>query len=239
MKKKSWIWTFLILLLGITVLITIQQLNSPAAKHLTTKEAQDLVENRYQGSVSQVRLKNNQYLIKMMKEKRMYIIKLDANTGDIVSIIKIEKQDPQQVLSETEIRSLITEKIKGTITSINKERQDGKEIYIVLVNEDNQRITVKVDSMSGTILSTSSTIITEPSKKLSEAEAVKLAIQQVEGTVDEISLETKNGQPYYFVKVIVNDKQEAIVQIHAIKGNVISITWDDHSKHDSNDDNGQ
>jgi uncharacterized membrane protein YkoI len=240
LKKKSWIWIFVIFLLSITVLITIQQFTSyPEAKHLTTKEAQSLVQNRYQGTVTQIRLTNNQYLIKMEKGKRIYKIKLNSNTAEIVSMIKIEDQKPQQVLTETEIRSLITEKTKGTITSIKKERQDGKEIYIVSVNEGTNLISFIVDSVSGTILSTSPTVKTEPSKRLSKAEAVEVAIQQVDGTVDKINLETKNGQPYYFVKIKADDKQEAIVQVHAIKGNVVSITWDDDSKHDSNDDNGK
>ncbi|WP_462412822.1 PepSY domain-containing protein [Neobacillus sp. Marseille-QA0830] len=240
MKKKSWIWILVIFLLSLTILISILQLTrSPGSKLLTTKEAQNLIQNRYQGTVTQIHFKNDQYLIKMEKEKRIYQIKLNANTGEIVSMVKTEDQTPQQALTETEVRALITEKIKGTIISIKKETQDGKEIYIVSVNEGTQLQSMEVDSVTGTILSTSPTTITEPSKKLTEAEAVKLAIEQVDGTVDEVNLETKNNQPYYFVKVKTTDKQEAIVQIHAINRNVVSITWDDDSKHNSNDDNSK
>jgi uncharacterized membrane protein YkoI len=237
LKKKSWTWMFVICLLSITILIVIRQLTSSAGtKHLTTKEAQNLVQNRYQGSISQIRLTDDQYVIKMKKDNHNYKIKLNATTGEIESMVKIADQTPQQALTETEVRTLIIQKTNGTITSIKKARQDEKEIYIVAVSEGAQNVLFKVDSVTGTILSTSSTKITEPSKKLSEAEASKLATKQVDGTVDEISLETKNGQPFYFVKVKAKDKQEAIVQVHAITGNVASVTWDDHAKHGSKDD---
>ncbi|MEH7418628.1 PepSY domain-containing protein [Neobacillus drentensis] len=237
MKKKSWIWIFVLFLLSLTVMITIHQLTSSSgAKHLTTVEAQNLVQNRYQGTVTQIRLTNDQYVIQLKKENRIYKIILDANTAEIVSMEKLADQTPQQILTETEVRALISKKTKGTITSIKKEKQDGKEIYLVSVNEGTNLTTFIVDSVTGTI-STSSTVKTEPPKKLTEAEAVKLALQQVDGTVDEISFETKNNQPYYFVKVKAKDKQEAIVQVHAIKGTVVSITWDDDLKQVSDDDN--
>lgn len=63
---------------------------------------------------------------------------------------------------------------------------------------------------------------------ISEKEAIKIALKQVPGEVDDVDFYRKNNQVYYLVEIEVDDeREEAVIQVHAITGAVMSITWDD------------
>lgn len=69
---------------------------------------------------------------------------------------------------------------------------------------------------------------------LSEAEAAERALQQVQGIVEEIEYKQHGESRYYLVEVDTN-KGEAVVQIHAITGAVMSITWDEEEEDEERD----
>jgi uncharacterized membrane protein YkoI len=109
------------------------------------------------------------------------------------------------------------------------------------VNDKEKQTTLTVDAFSGNILSSTSLSITQQPKTLTEKEAVEIAHTQVQGEVDDIWLETENNQTYYLIKIETTDDREAIVQIHAITGEVMSVGRDDHEskqkkKGDEDDD---
>jgi uncharacterized membrane protein YkoI len=182
MKKVSWFWVVICSFLIIIVFISWQQFGKlrPSADILTEQDAQKLVQERYHGRVSLIKLTSQQYHIELEKQNQLYIITLEAESGKVLSFTK----------SET---------ITSTPTPVPTPTPEP-----------------------------SPTAINEPPKRLTEPEAVKIAITQVQGDVDDIWLETENNQTYYFVKIETNDDREAIVQIHAITGEVMSVTWDDH-----------
>lgn len=63
---------------------------------------------------------------------------------------------------------------------------------------------------------------------ISEEEAAKTALEHVNGEVDDVEIHIQDGQAYYLVEIETNDERdEATVQVHAITGEVMSITWDD------------
>ena len=65
-----------------------------------------------------------------------------------------------------------------------------------------------------------------PPKRITEKEAVSIALGVVNGEVDDIDLEERNGVTYYFIEIETDD-DEATVQINAITGDVKSTIWDD------------
>ncbi|RWZ51399.1 hypothetical protein EQV77_16715 [Halobacillus fulvus] len=67
----------------------------------------------------------------------------------------------------------------------------------------------------------------EPAQPISEQEARSIALEQVTGTIDDVDFEQSNGQSYYLIEMERDDDLEATVQIHAITGEVLSVTWDD------------
>jgi uncharacterized membrane protein YkoI len=185
MKKISWFWVSICSLLIMIVLISWQQFGklTPAAEILTEKEAKELVQERYQGNVKNIKLSNQQFHIELEKQNQLYIIKLDAESGNVLSFTQSSSATP-------------------TPTPPLDNEYSNKD---------------------------------QPPTRLSDKEAIDIAQKQVQGELDEIWLETENDQTHYLVKIETNDDREAIVQIHAITGDVISVTWDDHDRENNGD----
>ena len=194
MKKISWFWIAICTLLIIIVFVSWQQVGklTPTAEILTQQEAATIIQERYQGNVSLIKLANSEYHIELEKQDQLYVIKLDAESGKVLSFAQANSTSTTPTPSPTPSQP------------------------------------PKVE------LSEEETI--QPPKRLTENEAVQIATLKVLGEVDDIWLETEHNQTYYFVKIETKDDREATVVIHAITGEVTSVTWDDHeSKKNEND----
>jgi uncharacterized membrane protein YkoI len=240
--KKKWLWILLCCLLVIIVVnISWQKLGNvnASADILSKQEAQNLVQERYQGTVKQIKLVGGQYLIELEKEDYLYNIKLDTLSGKVLSVTKTEatkspplNQPPVKTLSEDEIKKIILAVGNGTITSFEKTGSNENTIYKAVVTVETTQTTLTVDAVTGKILTSTTTTNTEPSKSLTEVAVKEIAKKQVNGEVDHIWMETKGETTYYLIEIKTPDGRRAIVQIHAITGNVMSVTWDDHGKDD-------
>ena len=242
MKKKTGFWIMIGSLIFVFLIYVSWQMfgtSNASAELLSKQEAQKLVQDRYQGLVIQISLADEQYQIELEKGNNLYIIKLDSISGKVISFTnkgtksQAPNQPPVKLLSEDEIKKIILAVVKGTITSFEKIDSTTETIYSAVVNEGNKQTTLTVDAVTGKILSSTTTVINEVTKRLTESEAGELARKQVSGAIEDIWLETKGEQTYYLVKIKTKDDREAIVQIHAITGNVMSVSWDDRSKDDS------
>lgn len=171
-----------------------------------------------------------------------------------VSFQQFGKLTPSaDMLTEKEAEKLVKERYQGNISSIKLANQQ----YHIELEKQNHLYSVKLDSSSGKVLSFTQTgtgttttkptpaqtppqqeeVKEETPKRLTDKEAVEIAVTQVQGEVDDIWLETENNQTYYLIKIETNDDREATVQIHAITGDVMSVAWDDHeSKQKENED---
>ncbi|MDF2858744.1 MAG: hypothetical protein K0Q87_4595 [Neobacillus sp.] len=233
-------WALIGSLTVVSILILWLQFDklSPTTDMLTKDEAEKLIHERYQGTVTQIKIDSQQYQIEMKKQNKLYLIKMDAVSGKVLSFTltspttETPPEKPVKELSEDEIRTIIQNEVKGSITSIERINNNQEPIYKAVVNEADKQTTITVDAISGKILSTQSDVIKEAPKTLTEQEAGKIALEQIPGTIDDILLETKNEQTYYLVEIETQDDREAIVQIHAITGKVLSITLDDHDDGD-------
>ncbi|MBD2847728.1 PepSY domain-containing protein [Paenibacillus sp. IB182496] len=75
-----------------------------------------------------------------------------------------------------------------------------------------------------------------PDLELSEQEAAALALAAVPGEVQDIDEEEGEGGRYFLVEIDAADGREAIVQVHAISGEVRSIAWDDDDDEDEDEE---
>jgi uncharacterized membrane protein YkoI len=66
----------------------------------------------------------------------------------------------------------------------------------------------------------------KPASIITEKEAASIALSRVNGEIDDIELGEKGGISYYLVEVETED-DDATVQINAISGEVMSISWED------------
>lgn len=245
MKKLSWFWVTMCSIIIVIVLVSWQQYGklSPSAEMLTEQEAEKLVQERYQGEVTLLKLADEQYQIELQKQNKLYVIRLDAKSGKIISFNEsTESPSPtpdsplESEMTEEELKQIVLNAVNGSLVSFEKVDTNQQPSYKAIVNEADKQTTIIVDASTGTILSTTSSVINQPPKTLTENEAVKIAKTQVHGEVDDIWLDSAGDQTYYLVKIETNDDREATVQIHAITGDVMSVSWDDKKENEADDD---
>ncbi|CEG26556.1 peptidase propeptide and ypeb domain-containing protein [Bacillus sp. B-jedd] len=204
--------------------------DSSAAEELSKEEAKKLVENRYGGSVSSMQEEKQIYYAKMEIQGHFYEVKVDGKTGKILAIEWIEKlpeDSPSRSLSEEEIKKIILAKAPGELVSFEKATADGKPAYKGVVKDADQNTsTIIVNAETGAVLS-EDTKPANPPRRITEHEAASIAQKEVQGEVDDIDLETENGQTFYLVEIQTVDDREATVQVHAITGAVMSVLWDE------------
>lgn len=175
---------------------------------------------------------NQHYNIELEKQNKLYTINLDAESGKVLKFSEAKATQPAPApnssneLTEEEIRNIILSQVNGAITSLEKKLDKKSPYYQAVVDSLDQRTTILIE-VSGKIISSESNKKNEPAKHLTETEATNIALKQVQGEVDNIWLESNDEQTYYLVEIETPDDQEAVIQIHAITGEVLSVTWDD------------
>lgn len=75
----------------------------------------------------------------------------------------------------------------------------------------------------------------QTSVSVTAPEAGQLALQEIAGVIQEIELKESKGIRYYLVEMDTADDREAVVQVNAITGAIMSVTWDDEEDKDHDD----
>ena len=214
---------------------------NPAAEILSEQEAQKLIEDRYKGgSVTKITLDDDQYLIEMDRGESQYEIQLDAEHGEVISFSKIPNnpvienptptQEPttdEKTLTETEIKASVLAEAPGELLFFKKINEKGQSFYKAVVLENGQKTILKIDATTGEILMRKVEKDKKSLAKITEEEAGKIAIKEVKGTINDIDLEDEDNLLFYLVEIETPDDEEATVQIDAITGAILTISWDD------------
>lgn len=181
-------------------------------KQLSEQEVEEIVLKNAPGEIKEMskstedKVEYYDAVVKDADEKTM-IVKVHSETGEVVE--KTE-QKPAQTEKKQQNNS------SNDKTVAKQEKKDQKKAE----NQENkeQKKEKKQDKKEPE---------KEKVKNISEAEAIQIALNRVAGEVDDVELESSNGQLYYFVEIETADDLEAEIQIHAISGKIVSIEWDD------------
>ncbi|OJH19589.1 PepSY domain-containing protein [Heyndrickxia sp. FSL K6-6286] len=232
MKFKKWYF-----IVGVVIVLTISVImfygipSYRASQILSKKDAMARIMKKYPGEITHIQLEDHRYFITLEKGSSTYKIKMDAYNGNITSLIQtkqiVKEDDHTPNWTEEQVRKKISSISKGDIESLTHSMINHQLIYTAIVMEEDQRRTIQIDSKTGEILINKLDKETIPNKRLSEQEAIKIALKQVQGEVDDVDFDTIDSMPYYFVQIETADNYEAEIQIHAITGEVKSVTWDD------------
>lgn len=68
---------------------------------------------------------------------------------------------------------------------------------------------------------------------VSEKEAVRLALREVSGEVNDVDTEIDDSGAFYLVEIHTPDGREAVVQVNAVSGSIMSVTWEEPEEDDS------
>nr|WP_315363156.1 PepSY domain-containing protein [Cytobacillus firmus] len=218
-----------LLLAALLVFAAIKFTNVSASESITEGEAREIIKDRYQGEILNLKKVNSTYLIEMKKEEAFYQIKLSENGGEILSFEKKEQipNGEQKQLDEEKIKEIIRAEESGELLSLKRVTHKEKSAFEAIVQKDEEKIKITVDALNGEILFRAADEAEVPVRNLTEEEAIQIAQKNEPGEVDDISFEETDSGSYYLVEIEKDDGREAAVQIHAITGTVMSVTWDD------------
>lgn len=152
-----------------------------------------------------------------------------------------EKQSPAEIQAQLERvygGKVLSMKQQQDSFLVELEKEDG--IYEIEANATYGNVT-QITRLTTTEISEPTTTPTEPEEpeepqqpgsRLTEEQAVELALKEVSGTIEDIDFEDSEQGGFYLIEVEQpgqgdEDGQEATVQIQAITGEILSIVWDD------------
>lgn len=144
-------------------------------------------------------------------------------------------------LTEAEAGKIAQERYNGDIVEIKKDNQ----LYQIKLKLVTGTYLVEIDQETGDVMNLTRIQqidqvekpvepTTPPDKeapgntvKITEEEAIQIALQKVTGVVDDVEKKQANGKTYYIVEIESENGEEAKVQVNAITGEVMTIMWDD------------
>ena len=101
-------------------------------------------------------------------------------------------------------------------------------MYEVVVNEDYGLFEQLTIIQEGTELPTQEEPLAPSVEELlTEQQVIAIAKKQARGTVDDVDFYTTNSGGYYIVEMESDDGDDVTLQIHAITGKILSVSFDD------------
>lgn len=246
MKKQNFIVLLVIISIGVIGFLLLGEATS--AEPLTEETARQMVDERYGGEINEIKLMNNEFHIDLTLPTGTYKLKIDRSDGGVLAMEQTEAAEVEEdELSEEQIRQMIKEEVPGKIEKIEKKVMEDQVHYKAKIETEKQNIDLVIDAITGEIIDRQEENKPSDTEKpvdkdknetidsiLTEAQAIFIALETVDphrkGEVDDVDLETVDGQIYYFVEVEFDSDDdsddEAVVQINAITGEVGPIVWD-------------
>jgi uncharacterized membrane protein YkoI len=137
----------------------------------------------------------------------------DAYEGDIVSVDKSDDDYQVKLKSATGLYALIV-------------KSDGSGIADIR----------RIEAYDSGVITPSNPPEQGKNTLISEDEAVAIALEHVNGVIEEVELKRSGDIRYYLIEVETPDGREADVQLNAASGAVMSITWSNDDDDTDDDD---
>ncbi|WP_203332449.1 PepSY domain-containing protein [Planococcus beigongshangi] len=206
---------------------------------LTEAEAMEKVVALYGGTAEKATVSGNEILVEFTNGEGRYSAAVARDSGHVASMEMVEQTGPAKTVTEKQAEEIALAEVQGKIKETSY--QKGQNEFEVKVESETEISTLLISADSGDIRKISSEEIAkadpapenqpappEAGKVISGNEAIAIARQTLDGEVQEVEfIETQDGG-YYLVE-IENDAtdQEATIQIHAIRGDTMTVDWDD------------
>ncbi|WP_163580317.1 PepSY domain-containing protein [Gracilibacillus saliphilus] len=255
MKNK----TFFIIVSGLittgVMLAALQFSPTSASAELSKEEAKEKVAAKFSGEIVEFELDDNEkiYEVELEETDREYELKVDAETGEIISLEESERKNDkdQEVttvslsdnqtdskhdaenqessfISREEAKTIATEKYYGTVVEAELDEDDGSYYYEMEIWTDKGEVDLKINARSGEIVYIS---VDEDDKLSSEVtisadEARSIAKGKYEGTIQEFELDEDDGR-YMYELEMRTDKGELELEIDANNGEIMKVEYDD------------
>ncbi|MTD30427.1 PepSY domain-containing protein [Planomicrobium sp. YIM 101495] len=224
MKKRVWIVGIAFVLLAGLLLVLF--LNPSENQNVSEAEAAERVASLYGGETGQVTDAGNLYNVEFKNEAGRYRASVDKSDGTVGAIELLESAAPEP-LTEAQAKGIAVAETGGTASAVRFDEQNG--LYEVQTVQDGTITTVTVSAMDGEVV--------KLEKEAEEAaiptaltpdDAIAIAKTYLDGVVDDVDFESTEDGGYFLVTIEKDESdQEVTVQIHAIRGDVMTVEWDD------------
>ncbi len=214
---------------------------SHKSKILTIDEITNLVTSQYPGEITELKLNDNKsiYEVEMKGENAEYELKMDALSGEVMKLEEtrtlIVKERPSKAhpkeKDQTDEKNEKMDKNPGSDQVAEKNNTTDKHSSDDQAKEQptDKNPQTTIEKQQGTDQRNSKVEEKQPTKKraiISKEEAIRIALEQFSGTVDDVDLEEENGRLVYEIEIERGDL-EADIEIDAYTGEVIVMEIDD------------
>ncbi|EGG37616.1 PepSY domain-containing protein [Paenibacillus sp. HGF5] len=203
MRKK--VSVLLGVIIVVAVMIIVNAVWSPfnrSTEAMSQEEAVSGVLKQYpDGEITKATLEGEMYRMELQSDSGRYEMTVDARQGDIVSIKPLDKAPvkPEPEPGET------------------KEPTDNPSTPPTKPNENGEKGSADGESETAE----------PPATMITKEYAIKLSLEKVPGMVEDVEYRESKSSRYYLVEIEREDGREATIQVHAITGKIMTVTWDD------------
>ncbi|MGC6583423.1 PepSY domain-containing protein [Paenibacillus sp. Dod16] len=215
MRKKVSLLLGIVML--VAVMIIVNAVWSPFSRSTSAMSMDEVVEevlSQYPGGeITKTALDGGVYRLELQSATGTYEMTVDARQGDIVSI---EQRDKTAVKPDPEPGGPREPDQPTEPDSDNPPSEPAD-------NGGKGAAEGAGDGESGNGSGTSE----PPATMITKEYAIKLSLEKVPGTVEDVEYRESKSSRYYLVEIERADGREATIQVHAITGKIMTVTWDD------------
>lgn len=205
--KKKWIIPAAVVVLVVAVFGIYQMQASAGEPEMTIDQARQQAEKQYNATVTEIELDRSgsepRYDIDLENGEKLYDLTLNGNTGEVISL----KESNRGTSSNTD--STDQSQASGDDQEQSKNEQTA----------DDQQQSDKENTAP------SQKQASQAEVKITMDEAIKIATDEVGGSVTDAEFDEEDGLPVYELELKTAD-DEAEVVINAQSGEIITIAYD-------------
>lgn len=204
------------------------------SESISAQEAEQSVLDLYGGELVGTSEVDNRFAVDFNKADGLYTAMVNKATGQVESMKLIEKKEPATRLTEEQAGAAALKKVDGTLESVTYLKDNQQ--YEVKIKDEKNITTVLVAAATGEIGNITAEPIAKPDVKpepepdaaITQDEAIAIAKQTLDGEVQEAEFVQTEGGGYYLIEIENEESErEVTVQIHAIRGETLTVEWDD------------
>ncbi|MBM7621642.1 putative membrane protein YkoI [Bacillus tianshenii] len=172
------------------------------------------------------------------------VLKKDNKEQNLQQVENAETN--QKGITLDEASEIALAKVKnGVITEAEKDRENGRYVYEIEVEDGQFEYDFKISEENGEILKEKKENRDDDSNRQKDAstedkdvtlitleKAEEVALQEVKGTVESVELDRENGSHVYEIEIDTgkengDDDEDVTVYVDAVTGKMLYVEWDD------------
>lgn len=171
------------------------------------------------------------------------VLKKDNQEQNLQQVENAETE--QKGITLDEASKIALAKVKnGVITEAEKDRENGRYVYEIEVEDDQFEYDFKISQENGEILKEKKENRDDDSSRQKDAssenkdvtfitleKAEEVALKEVQGTVEDVELDRENGSHVYEIEINTGkkngDDDDVTVYVDAVTGKMLYVEWDD------------